>query len=155
MGRLEEHIWERLTSFDLFAGHNDREKVLKSDRLQCLGDNGQNSSGGYRYLGKSSDLAREIGDFPNRPNRADSSNIELLLFVGDQFRDRVRYQTARSKIQPSCGLAIRREHRIDSSGICPPYFRPCRPRLRNDPAWSRPECHRSRRYSLRIAFRVE
>src|SRR5271165_7239788 len=85
-GRLQEHVWERLTSFDLFTSHNDRKKVFKSNRFQCSGDNGQNSSGGYRYLRKSSDLAREIRDFRNRPNRVDSLNVELLLFVCNRFR---------------------------------------------------------------------
>ena len=81
-GGFEEHVRERLTSFDLFASDDDREKSLESDRLQCLGDNGQDSSRGYRYFRKSSDFAREFGDFPNRLNRCDSFNVELLLFVG-------------------------------------------------------------------------
>ena len=45
--RLEEHIRERLSAFDLFGGDYDWEKAIESDRFQGPSDDGEDASGGY------------------------------------------------------------------------------------------------------------
>src|SRR5271165_6680907 len=92
---------------------------------------------------------------PRLPESAESCRFverRAAPFRWQSFPDRVRNETARSKVQLSFGLAIRRDCKIDPPGFVLHISVPCRPMLRNEPAWSRQACRRNRRYSLRIAF---
>ncbi len=46
-GGFEEHVRKRLSSFDLFAGDDDGEKIFESDRFQGPGDDGKDASRGH------------------------------------------------------------------------------------------------------------